>query len=254
VIALLSLLLILLPLYLWPLRGGSGAGALPGASSGLPKDPRDPAALAGIPGHVWNALMNQASDPTSGSPARQQAPRPRNLTMITEDEGEIGADLTLDSIGSPSALSNAGTPSPGPLAAATDPSSGQAGDGDPSSSSSAIPDQFGSWPASGQRNAGPWSSGGGGGTGALGGAGALGGGGGTGALSAGFPVILTSLPPGGSEPNFGGPILVLDQGPPIAPHPAPEPGTMVLVGLNVVLLSVMAWKHRRYTEGRVTTG
>jgi hypothetical protein len=29
---------------------------------------------------------------------------------------------------------------------------------------------------------------------------------------------------------------------------------MVLVGLNVVLLSVMAWKHRRYTEGRVTTG
>lgn len=243
-IALLILLLILLPLYLWPLRGGSGAGALPRASaptSSLPKDPRDPGALAAIPGDVWNALMKQASGPTPGSPVRQQAPRPRNLTMITEhDAGEIGADLTFDSMGSPSALSNAGTPSPAPLASVTDPTGGQADDAGPTSS--ATPDQFGSWPSSGQRGAGPWPSGGGGGIGAPG---------------AGFPLVLTSLPSGGSEPNFGGPIMVLEQGPPIAPHPTPEPGTMVLVGLNVVLLlAVVIWKHRRYRykEERVTTG
>jgi hypothetical protein len=51
--------------------------------------------------------------------------------------------------------------------------------------------------------------------------------------------------------------MVLEQGPPIAPHPTPEPGTMVLVGLHVVLLlAVVIWKHRRYRykEERVTTG
>ena len=58
-IALLILLLIALPLYLWPLRGG-GAG-LPGAAalSGLPRDPRDATAVAHLPADVWDGLMDE---------------------------------------------------------------------------------------------------------------------------------------------------------------------------------------------------
>src|SRR5207244_874833 len=68
-IALLILLLIALPLYLWPLRG-SGTG-LPGAAthSGLPRDPRDASALAHIPADV--------ADSVSRRPVRQSGLRRR---------------------------------------------------------------------------------------------------------------------------------------------------------------------------------
>jgi hypothetical protein len=82
-IALLILLLILLPLYLWPLRGG--LGGLPGASAvpGSVHDPRSAAAVARIPGDVWDALMGHVDAlPPSLPPTKP----PRNLTMIIQAE------------------------------------------------------------------------------------------------------------------------------------------------------------------------
>jgi hypothetical protein len=93
-ITLLILLLILLPLYLWPLR--SGRGGVPGASalSGPPHDPRDPAALAAIPGSVWDDLMGRATPP---GPEKS-----RNLTMIAqlEEVPEFGEPASLGRLSS----------------------------------------------------------------------------------------------------------------------------------------------------------
>jgi hypothetical protein len=45
-------------------------------------------------------------------------------------------------------------------------------------------------------------------------------------------------------------VLVLSLGDPVAPHPAPEPGTVALVGLNLLVLATVAWNRRRYKEAR----
>jgi hypothetical protein len=45
-------------------------------------------------------------------------------------------------------------------------------------------------------------------------------------------------------------VLVLSPGDPVVPHPAPEPGTVALVGLNLLLLASVVWNHRRYKEAR----
>jgi len=88
-IGLLILLLILLPLYLWPLRGS--LGGLPGGSAlpGSPRDPRSAAAVARIPGDVWDALMGHPAVPSPHPPTKPL----RNLTMITQGEGIPGGGL-----------------------------------------------------------------------------------------------------------------------------------------------------------------
>jgi len=241
VIALLVILLILLPLYLWPLRGG--LGALPWAATlmgSLPKDPRDPAALAGIPGDVWEALLNESSGTASGSAGPHDGHAPQNLTMVTQHEAGDGPGLpepgSSDSL---SGLLSSEESPPGPLAAVVGPTEGKSGDGDPSSSSTS--DQLGDWrlAGGGQGDVGPWPSGGGG----------AGTGGGTGGR--GLPIVLSGLPFGGDEPSSSPPVVLgLGPGEPVAPHPAPEPGMIALVGLNVLLLSGVAWNHRRYKEVR----
>jgi len=91
-IALLVLLLVLLPLYLWPLRGAISGLRGASAVSGTPGDPRNPAAVAGIPSDVWDALMERGA---GGGPAGAPK-RPRNLTRITEHQigtGTGGVDV-----------------------------------------------------------------------------------------------------------------------------------------------------------------
>ncbi|MGH7399263.1 MAG: PEP-CTERM sorting domain-containing protein [Candidatus Rokuibacteriota bacterium] len=94
-IALVILLLILLPLYLWPLQGDlsglPGASALPGSMW----DPRSPMALARIPSEVWDALMGRAEAP----PSRPAANPSRNLTMISELEETAADGLTSSLVG-----------------------------------------------------------------------------------------------------------------------------------------------------------
>src|SRR4029453_5083577 len=235
VIALL-VLLILLPLYLWPLRGGLGAlpwGATPPGNP--PKDPRDPVALAGIPSVVWEALLNEVSGASSGSTGPNDGHGPQNLTMTTLHEAGNGPSIpepgSSDSL---SGLLSSEESPPGPLAGMIGPTEGKSGDRDPSSSST--PGQFDSWPLAGggQGNAGPWPSGGG----------SAGGG----AAGGGLPIVLRSLPFGGDEPSLM--VLGLGPGEPVAPHPTPEPGTVALVGLNVLLLSGAVWNHRRCKEAR----
>lgn len=231
-IALLILVLIMLPLYLWPLRGGLGAFQWTGAlTGGVTKDPRDPAALAGIPGDVWDALMSHAPGQPSGSSNPPDASGPRNLTMITAHESGAGlaepdwSDAVSESPSAEELPSNL-------LAAVTGTTEGASGDG--SSSPSSTPGQFGSSAGGGQGGAGPWP--GGGGVPAIGPSG--------GAL--GFRAAASGLAFGGDESGMSP--LVLNSGvdDPVAPHPAPEPGTIALVGLNVTLLFRIAWKRRRY--------
>jgi len=83
-IGLLTLLLILLPLYLWPLRGGLGGLPSGAALSRSLPDPRSAAAVARIPGDVWDALMGHPAVPRPPLPPTKPLP---NLTMITPDEG-----------------------------------------------------------------------------------------------------------------------------------------------------------------------
>jgi hypothetical protein len=112
----------------------------------------------------------------------------------------------------------------------TEPTEGKASDQDPSSTSTT--GQFGSRLAGGgQGNAGGWPSGGG-----------------------GFPGRRSDLRLSGNEPSFSGPVLVLDPGDQVAPHPTPEPRTIALVGLNVLVLSVMAWKRRPDKEEHTPGG
>jgi hypothetical protein len=232
-IAGLIVLLILLPLYLWPLRGGFAALPwTPALTGGVPTDPRNAAALASIPGEVWDALMTQG-------PGQAPAPKPRNLTMITEHAGEPGSGLDPDSIGSASALLSASDPPSGSFTAGTDLAGGGGGDGD----SSSTPGQFDSWSSGGGQDiAGSWPRGGGAG------------GGGIGGHRRGSTALLAGLPAGGPEPSFGGSLLVLAPVEPIAPHPTPEPGTIALVGVTGMLLAAMVWKHRRCKEERSAPG
>jgi hypothetical protein len=224
-IALIVLLLVLLPLYLWPLRGGlaglRGTSALPGSV----RDPRSAAAVAQIPGDVWDALMGHTDAPPS-PPSRKP---PRNLTMITHGGGIPGGGLDEGAVGSTvsdttpafargmlaqlgSADLPGGTPA-GDTASTSEEfstSSPGGGSGGPSNGVG-----LGSYPGFG--NLGPWPGGGGGGA-----------------------PRLTSL-----GPTFdpGGP------GDPGTLQPTPEPATLALVGSNLALLGVAAWRRRRRRLG-----
>ena len=241
-IALLALLLILLPLYLWPLRGG--LSGLPGTSAppGSVRDPRSAAAVAQISSDVWNALMGRTPAAAPSSPSAR--PRP-NLTMITSAEVPGSGLPGLDDEplpDSPSALAR------GLLAqfGTTGVPDGSSGGGDAASPStdpaSASEDGAGTGGAPAEfspggyfslGNLGPWTGGGpGGGPG-----GGLGGGPGGG--------------PGGGlggEPPISGLVQALDAGPGDL-APTPEPATLVLIGSNLALLGAAAWRRSRRRLG-----
>jgi hypothetical protein len=223
VIALLILALILLPLYLWPLRGG--LGGLPGASAlpGSVRDPRSAAAVARIPGDVWDALMGHTDAPPPSPPPTKP---PRNLTMITQVEEIPGSGLDQGAGGTP--LSD----SPSSLARgvlAQLGGSSDLSDGNPGGTDAPSTPYGG--PGGGTGTGNPPSGFGPGGNPSLGNLGPFNGGG-----SGGGP-RLTSLGP------------TFDPGDPGAPEPTPEPATLVLVGSNLALLGVAAWKRRRRRLG-----
>lgn len=224
-IALLILLLVLLPLYLWPLRGG--LGALPGSSAlpGSGRDPRSASAVAQIPGEVWDALMGHTHAPPPFAPL---AKPPRNLTMIASadgipgsglDEGPGGGPLSDD----PSALAR------GLLAqlGSSDLSDGGPGGGDTPS----VPVEFVSAPGGGTGTGDTPSGFGPGGYPGLGNLGPFHGGG-----------------PGGG-PRVSGLAPTLDPGDPGDLAPTPEPATLLLVGSNLALLGAAAWRRRRRRLG-----
>jgi hypothetical protein len=218
-IVLLILLLIALPLYLWPLRG-SGTG-LPGAAahSGLPRDPRDASAVAQIPADVWDGLMDDGRSGHRG----KEGQRPGNLTRIAQLDVP-GAGSVDTGSGGVSSLWPRDTLSRSFGALDT----GDRGDGSgggtgetPSSPTQFLAGPSGN-PGSGTGSGSGWSggySGGGGGFGPITGGGGAGGSGG------------------------GGPFLVGDPGDSSAPAPTPEPTTILLVGSNLALLGAAAWRR-----------
>jgi PEP-CTERM motif len=219
-IALLIVLLILLPLYLWPLLGGPGTSPGASALSWALRDPRSAVALARIPGAVWDTLMGHADEPAPPAPPPTKAPR--NLTMITQvgerpDGGfdpDLGAAQILDG---PAALARGMLAQ---LGGPSDPSDGK--------------------PAEGAGPSTPVES--------------LATGTGTGHPASGFGYpSLGSLDPwhGGSPgggPRFTSPGPTFAADDPGALEPTPEPATLVLVGFNLALLGVAAWKRRRRLE------
>ncbi|MFI5324977.1 MAG: PEP-CTERM sorting domain-containing protein [Candidatus Rokuibacteriota bacterium] len=223
--ALAVLLLILLPLYLWPLRGG--LGGLPGASAlpGPVRDPRSAAAVAQIPGDVWDALMGHTHAlPPSPPPAKP----PSNLTMITSAEGLPGSSsLSGDESGatlsdSPTALAR------GMLAQL---GSSDLSDGSPGGAAPASPAEFVSSPGGGTGTGGAPSGFGPGGYPGLGNLGPWHGGG-----------------PGGG-PRVSSLALTLDPGDPGDLAPTPEPATLLLLGSNLALLGAAAWRRCRRRLG-----
>ena len=228
VLALLILVLIALPLYFWPLRGG-GSG-LPGAAalSRPPLDPRDAAAVAQLPADVWEGLMGGATRP-HGAPFSKGS---GNLTRIGPlDDGPPGS-FAIDGGSLPPRydVHSHGHEITALLGDGMDQSNGQSGDGD---GSLAAPVQFLAGPGAGE-NAGPGSGPGGGGySGFPGGLGPFAGGGPGGLDWPGDP------PP---------PTFLSDPGDPSVPTPTPEPGTIVLIGSNVALLGAAAWRRLRGRE------
>lgn len=213
-IAFLILLLILLPLYLWPVRGG--LGGLPGASAllGSVHDPRSAAAVARIPGDVWDALMGRVDAPPPSPPPTKP---PRNLTMITQAEEFPGSGLDQDAGGMLAHLSGS-----------SDLSDGTPGGADtPSAPVDFLADSPYGGPGGGTGTGNPWSGFAPGGYPGLGNLGPWSGGG-----------------PGGG-PRFSSPGPTFDPSNPGALEPTPEPATLVLVGSNLALLGVAAWKRRR---------
>lgn len=230
--AFVVLLLILLPLYLWPLRGG--LAGLPGASalSGSVRDPRSAAAVAQIPGDVWDALMGHTAAPPPSPPSAPSPKPPRNLTMITYDEGILGGGLDDDGGGAP--LSD--TPpafARGMLAqlGSTDLPGGNPAGGDTAST----PGDF-STSSPGGGSGSPSSGFGPGGYPGFGDFGRWPGGGPSG------PPSLAGL-----GPTFG-------PGDPGTLEPTPEPATLALVGSNLALLGVAAWRRRRRRLGMPAPG
>ena len=243
-LALLILLLIALPLYLWPLRGG-GSG-LPGAAalSRPPLDPRDAAAVAHLPADVWEGLMREGlmrEGLMGGSSRPHGAPPPAgsgNLTRIGPLDDSAAGPFDIGT-GGGSLPPRYDTLSRGHeitafLGDGLDPSSGQAGGAD---DSLPAPVQFLAGPTSGE-NAGTGSGWGGGGHGggSPGNLGPFAGGGGPGGPGG----------PSGTTPTF-----FSDPGDPSVPAPTPEPGTILLVGSNLALLGAAAWRRLR---GREETG
>jgi len=224
-IALLALVLILLPLYLWPLHGA--LSSLPGALalSGSPNDPRNPAALAALPADVWDALMGRTPTPPSSPPQS-----PSNLTMISTlhggesvgvFDGGTGGALSLAHLAPP--MSNGGSTSDGTERDEKGGDGKWASDGSLPSSSHFLGGSPGTGPGGGGAPGGFGS----GGSSGFSGLGPIGGGGFAGSGS-------------------GGPVITWDPGDPIAP--TPEPGTVILVGPNLVLLVVLAWRRGRVTR------
>jgi len=217
-IALLILLLILLPLYLWPLRGGMTGPRGAAALSGPPRDPRNASEVARIPADVWDALMGRTTGPPPAAPAPKQ---PRNLTMIAELEEVTGVE----------AMDVMSGPRDPRIASLLDDSahlleSYAGGDASPSS-----PVQFLGAPSSGE-GTGNWSDGFG---------------------SNGYSGLSNLGPWGGGGPGGGGHHQTSSDptwnpGDPGSPTPTPEPTTILLVGSNLTLLGVMAWRHRRRRE------
>ena len=219
-IVLLILLLIALPLYLWPLRGGGTGLPGDGAQSGPPRDPRDASAVAHIPADVWDGLMDDGRSGLKGKEGR----RPGNLTRIAELEdipdagsvdtgsGGISSRWPRDTL--PRSFSALDTGNRG------DGGGGGAGDS-PSS-----PTQFLAGPStdqgSGTGSGSGWSGGVSGGAGSFG---PFAGGGGAG------------------RSGGGGPFLVGDPDDSNAPAPTPEPTTILLVGSNLALLGAAVWRR-----------
>ncbi|HKW91590.1 MAG TPA: hypothetical protein VJX92_06800 [Methylomirabilota bacterium] len=210
------LLLVLLPLYLWPLRGGISAFRGASAVSGAPGDPRNPAAVAGIPRDVWDALMERGA---GGGPAGAPK-RARNLTMITEHElgtgpGAVDADgppsLTPD--GSRFAVLLTDDPSSGEGSTAVHFSTVPSGDNHQGTGNGSL--AFGSGGSPGLPFLGPLNGGG---------PGVGRGGGGPSVVSLG-PI---------SDPDDHG-----------VPAPTPEPATIVLIGSNVALFGAAMLRRRR---------
>jgi len=211
-IALLILILVLLPLYLWPLRGGISGLRGASAVSGAPGDPRNPAAVAGIPSDVWDALMERgARGGATGAPER-----PRNLTMITEHQIGTGpGGVDVDS--APSL-----TPDGSHFAALFN--------DDPSSGEGSTPVQFSTVPSGdnhqGVGNGSPTFGSGG---------------------NWGVPFFG---PLNGGGPGVGGGSRVVslvpisDPGDGV-PTPTPEPATIVLIGSNVALFGAAVLRRRR---------
>jgi len=217
-IAFLILLLILLPLYLWPLRGG--LGGLPGASAlpGSVRDPRNASAVARIPGDVWDALMGHVQAPPPSPPP---AKPPRNLTMIAQAEATPGNGLDPDAAGAP-VLETLAHDMIAQLGGSSDPSDGKPGGGD---TPTAPVDFLAGSPYGGPGGGNPLS---GFGPGGFPGLGPLGGGG------------------SGGGPRLSGPGSIFDPTNPATLEPTPEPATLVLVGSNLALLGIAAWRrHRR---------
>jgi hypothetical protein len=224
-IALLILLLIALPLYLWPLRGG-GLG-LPGAAalSGLPRDPRDATAVAHLPADVWDGLMDEGRM----GPKGDAKSAPGNLTRIAHLEEAPGDGPHTGAAGgaSPSwsrdTLPRSVTPRPG--------------DGlvQPDGFSDSLPEPV-------QFLAGP-----------PGGEGTDAGNGWGGGSTSGFQGNLGPFT-GGGGPGGGGPLFFSEPGDPGAPAPTPEPTTILLIGSNVALLGAAAWRRARATKETQPSG
>jgi len=216
---LLILLLIALPLYLWPLRGG-GTG-LPGAAtlSGPPRDPRDATAVAHLPADVWDGLMDEGRTGPKGDTRHI----PGNLTRIARLEEVPGAG--------PLGIVSGGTSLSWPRDTLPRPFTALNGDGPDQSTGTSdsppVPVQFLSGPPGGEGTSSGSGWGGGSNSGLPNNLGPFNGGGGA----------------GGS--GGGGPLFFSDPGDPSALAPTPEPATILLIGSNVVLLGAASWRRLR---------
>ena len=230
------LLLVGLPLYLWPLRGG--IQGLPGASalSGSPKDPRSAAAVAQLPPEVWDGLMAHG-----GGSARPKPPG--NLTRISPHEDGNRRPGALAGVSS----GDGGIVVPRLGAGSTPTISAMLADGDGSAGGTPT-GPSGDTPASSDAGAVPSPTGEG-----------FGGQGGN-AGNGGYSPFAGNLGPssGGGGPGGGNgvapPILITDPDPSEPPVPTPEPSTLFLVGSTFTLIGALAWRRLRAREERKPSG
>lgn len=231
-ILLIVLLLIGLPLYLWPLRGG--IQGLPGASalSGAPHDPRSAAAVAQLPADVWDGLMGRRD-------GRAGPKRPGNLTRISpHEEGGATGNGSLDG----NAGGGAALPALG--AGSTPMMTAMLGDGGADSAGTTPPEETGATsPFPGSAPSGDGGGGPGGNAGDRG--------------YSPFPGNLGPFPGGGGPGGGNGfppPTFTSNPDPNDPPMPTPEPSTLMLVGSNVALVGAFAWRHLRKRQERKPSG